>query len=363
MLVLLLSFGVSLVVTLLIVRSANAHAGLSADHDLSGPQKFHARPVPRIGGIAVMAGIFAGAILIQLRRPEIAALSWLLLASTLPTFVAGLSEDLTKRVSPRRRMFFTAVSAALAVWLLDAAIKRSDVPGLDQILLYTPVAVLLTVVLVTGVANAFNIIDGFNGLASMCALIMFVAIAYVAFQVRDDFVFNLALISAGAVIGFFLWNFPSGLIFLGDGGAYLLGFMVAELGILLVNRNQSVSPLFPVLMCAYPLCETLFTMLRRKIRGAAAGAPDGIHLHSLIHRRVIRWSAGHSDESRQTSRNSMTSPYLWILCLACVVPSVLWWESTIAMAGFTALFVVSYTALYRSIVRFKTPTWLVVVRR
>ena len=165
---------------------------------------------------------------------------------------------------------------------------------------------------------------------------------------------------AGAVLGFFVWNFPAGLIFLGDGGAYFLGFMVAELSVLLIARHREVSPLFPLLACAYPIFETLFTMYRRKfIRGVATGAPDGIHLHTLIHRRLIRPRAKTgSRERRQTTRNSMTSPYLWVLCLLSILPSVLWWDSTRVLTGFLLLFMVSYVWLYWRIVRFKTPRWL-----
>jgi len=162
-------------------------------------------------------------------------------------------------------------------------------------------------------------------------------------------------------MGFFVWNFPAGLIFLGDGGAYLLGFLLGELSILLVHRNPGVSPMFPLLLCAYPIFETIFTMYRRKVvRGVATAAPDGIHLHTLIHRRLIRWTLAEGREKRRlTRRNSMTSPYLWLLCLSSVIPSLLWWNSTAVLSWFLLLFVVSYVWLYTRIVRFKTPRWLI----
>ena len=151
-----------------------------------------------------------------------------------------------------------------------------------------PFAVALTLLCVTGVANAINIIDGFNGLASMCVLMMLLAIAYVGFAGRRHARRHVALIAAGAVLGFFIWNFPAGLIFLGDGGAYFLGFVLAELSVLLLARNPQVSPMFPLLLCAYPIFETVFSMYRRRVlRGVADRAqPDGIHLHTLIHRRL-----------------------------------------------------------------------------
>ena len=90
--------------------------------------------------------------------------------------------------------------------------------------------------------------------------------------------------------GSFAWSFPAGLIFRGDGGAYLLGFVLAELSVLLIERNAAVSPIFALLLCAYPIFETIFTIYRRKVvRGVATAEPDGIHLHTLIHRRIVRF--------------------------------------------------------------------------
>jgi UDP-N-acetylmuramyl pentapeptide phosphotransferase/UDP-N-acetylglucosamine-1-phosphate transferase len=354
-------FVVGLLATLFIMRSSVRHGHLSADHDLSGPQKFHSRPVPRVGGLGVMVAIVCGTAIAQFREPAVGPLLWLLLACSLPTFVAGIAEDLTKNVSPRRRLLATSISAALAIWLLGALIAKTDIPGVDWLMRWAPFAVLLTVFVVTGVANAVNIIDGFNGLASMCVLMMVLALAYVAFQVGDTFIFTAALITAGSVLGFFVWNFPAGLIFLGDGGAYLLGFLLGELSILLIQRNPGVSPMFPLLLCAYPIFETIFTIYRRKIvRGVATAAPDGIHLHTLIHRRLIRWTLeGDLQRGRLTRRNSMTSPYLWLLCLTSVIPGVLWWRNTTVLALFLLAFVVAYLWIYARIVRFKTPRWMV----
>ena len=354
-------FLVGLLATLLIMRSSIRHGHLSADHDLSGPQKFHGRPVPRVGGAGVMVAIVTGMVIAQVSESPAAQNLWLLVACSLPTFVAGISEDLTKNVSPRRRLVATAISSGLAIWLLGSVIGKTDIPGVDQLIRWVPFAWLLTVFVITGVANAVNIIDGFNGLASMCVLMMMLALAYVAFQVNDTFVFTAALITAGSVLGFFVWNFPAGLIFLGDGGAYLLGFLLAELSVLLIGRNAMVSPMFPLLLCAYPIFETIFTIYRRKVvRGVATAEPDGIHLHTLIHRRLIRWTLADNHEHRRLRRrNSMTSPYLWLLCLTSVIPSVLWWHSTTVLSWFLLLFIVSYVWLYARIVRFKTPKWLI----
>jgi UDP-N-acetylmuramyl pentapeptide phosphotransferase/UDP-N-acetylglucosamine-1-phosphate transferase len=358
---LIFSFLVSFVVTLMLVRTGMRHRRL-ADHDLQGVQKFHARPVPRVGGAGVMCAVVASATAASVVRNPVATPLWWLVACSLPAFLAGITEDLTKNVSPQRRLFATAVSAVLGFALLEATVARTHIPGVDPLLLqWWPLALLLTVFIIAGLTNAVNIIDGFNGLASMCVLMMMLSVAYVAFQVGDTFIFISALVSAGAILGFFIWNFPAGLIFLGDGGAYLIGFLLGELCILLVHRNTSVSPIFPLLLCAYPVFETVFTIYRRKfVRGVPTGAPDGIHLHTLVHRRLIRWTLQDNLERRRlTRRNSMTSPYLWLLCLMSIIPSVLWWNSTPILTGFLFIFMVSYVWLYSRIVRFKTPRWMV----
>lgn len=356
---LILSGAMSFVVTLWIVRNAARIEQIAGDHQLDGPQKFHHRTVPRIGGLGIVIGVGVGAGWLAWLDAPLGTEAGRLLLAALPAFVAGLAEDLTKSQSPRRRLFFTAVSAALAAWWVDAIIVRTDIPGLDWLVGFPLGAGLVTMFVVAGVANAINIIDGFNGLASMCVAIMLAGLAYVAFQVNDLFIAWLALAGVGAVLGFFALNFPAGLVFLGDGGAYFLGFYLAELAILLLFRNAAISPMFPLLLCIYPVFETLFSIYRRKwLRGQPMGMPDAAHLHSLIYRRFLRWVTGDATPRQRAMRNSMTSPYLWALCSASVVPALLWYDSTPILASFIGLFGLTYVVLYWRIVRFRSPRWL-----
>ena len=357
---LLTAFLVGWLLTLAAIRLSRYIEHFAHDHDLSGPQKIHAVPVPRIGGLGIVGGAAIAVLVYDIRSGAgVWWGSWLLLAA-MPAFVVGFIEDLTKKVSPAGRLLATAVSAMLAMAMLDAVLRRADVPGLDWLMATSVGGVVLTVLAVAGIANSINIIDGFNGLASMCSVIMMAAIAYVAFQVGDQSLMIMALAGIGAVLGFFLWNFPAGYIFLGDGGAYFLGFYVAELGILLLDRNPQVSPMFPLLVCIYPVFETVFSIYRRVVvRGRKASMPDGIHLHSLVFKRLMRWAVGSDDARSRTRRNSMTSPYLWLLCSLSVVPAVLFWQHTSWLLGFVLAFALVYVALYSRIVRFRTPRWLV----
>lgn len=357
---LVLSFLVAALATLLVVRGSKRHLGLLGDTDKSQPQKFHFQVVPRIGGIGIASGVLIGLVIgSKFLNPADFRTLAVVGGASLLVLLVGLWEDLTKAVSPRQRLLVMIAAAAFTFWQGGVVIDRTDLPGLEPALQIIGVSFLLTIVAVSGVINSVNIIDGFNGLASMCVAIMLAAIAYVAYEVADTLVLCCALCSLGAVLGFFIWNYPFGMIFLGDGGAYFIGFWVAELALLLVHRNASVSPIFPLLLCAYPIFETLFTMYRRKvIQRRPMGQPDAAHLHSLIYRRTMRWAVGRRDASAMLKRNSMTSPYLWVLCSFTAVPATLWWNNSDILKLCLTGFCVFYVLVYRSIVRFRTPKLL-----
>src|SRR5574343_678192 len=204
----LTAFFAAALVTLAVIYLAN-HGGsaLGADVDLAGPQKFHARPVPRIGGVGVVLGLGAALGALWLTGHALVAFAAALLACAAPAWLTGLLEDFTRRVSPAKRLAATAVSAVLGAHFMGAVIERTSIPGLDLLVATSAGAVIVTVFVVAGVANAFNIIDGFNGLASMCACLMLAALAYVAFEVGDTQVGTMAVLGIAAIAGFFIWNF------------------------------------------------------------------------------------------------------------------------------------------------------------
>ena len=359
MLSLCISFVVSIVITLLVIRYDHLHGHLSADHDMAGVQKFHAVAVPRIGGVGVYVGALVAALAGIVANPDAGQFGLLVLLCGSIAFSAGLVEDFTKKVGVKERLLATAMSGLCAGFLLGAWITHLDVPGLDYLIAIPVVSILFTCIAISGVANAYNIIDGYNGLAGVVAIIVLLGIAYVAKQVGDTQIVMSSLAMVGAIAGFLVWNFPRGLIFLGDGGAYLIGFMIAELSVLLVARNQSVSPWFPLLLSFYPIFETVFSMYRKKIkRGMSPGMPDGLHLHMLIYKRVVRWAVGTDCVKQKTTRNALTSPYLWVLSSFAVVPAVLFWMNTTTLQVFTFLFSIFYVWIYRQVFRSKFPAWL-----
>ncbi|NDU87900.1 MAG: glycosyl transferase, partial [Ferrovum sp.] len=281
---------------------------LSMD-ETDGVQKFHFTPTPRIGGIPVVLGlwvvmIWGGANLdYHAGRGQVAQLLWDLLIASLPAFVFGLLEDVTKRVGVMTRLLATMASGVFAWWLTGTALARVDVWGLDLLLAsWWPLSVAFTAFAVGGVANALNIVDGFNGLASSTAFWACVGYALMAIRVNDPSMAVVCLTLAATMLGFFVINWPFGKLFLGDGGSYFTGFALAWLAVLLVERHPQISAFAVLVVLAYPVTEVLFTMFRRKSRQDHLGHPDRLHFHSLFKRRyVARWFKGYD----ATVRNSI----------------------------------------------------------
>ncbi|WP_313074089.1 glycosyltransferase [Melaminivora sp.] len=358
-----IAFTMAAVAAGFIVRSAHRH---TANYGEDMPQRFHLGNVPRLGGVALLLGM-GGAWLLGMARAYLGdpgslhlgpwVLLWLLALA--PAVLGGIAEDLTQRLTARHRLVLTALTGALAVGLLDMAVPRMGLAWLDAPLAAAPwLGMALALLAVAGLPHAFNLIDGYNGLAGMVALIVCLALAHVALQVDDRALAALLVATAAATAGFLVWNYPRGLLFAGDGGAYLWGAVIALASVSLVQRNAAVSPWFPMLLLIYPVWETVFSIYRKLVRGVSPGVADALHFHQLIYRRIVR-GVFHDDAARDMlMRNNRTSPYLWAFTALTVVPAVLFWNNTPVLIGLCALFIVFYVAAYLAIVRFKVPGWL-----
>ena len=359
----LLSFVASALLTLLVIKHARLH-GPALDANFTGVQKVHSHAVARIGGLPIFLSVTLSACVSVWRVPALGNGLLALLVCGSIAFIGGIVEDYTGRVRASRRLVLTMVAAFLGYLVLDAKIARLDMPFASWQLHSLWIVLPLTVLSVAGIANAVNIIDGFNGLASAVTIFMLVSLAYVAWQVGDMFILVSALTVAGATAGFLIWNYPVGLIFLGDGGAYFIGFMLGELAMLLVMRNPQVSTWYAATLLIYPAFETIFSAYRRMfVRGKSPAVPDGIHLHSLVFRRIVRWTVGRKEAKALMKRNARTAPYLWLFSLTAVIPATIFWQNTNVLIFFCLLFVISYVWLYARIVRFKSPRWLIGPKR
>ena len=355
------SFLISAIAVQLFMRRARRHA---RRYGSDMPQRFHKGHVPRLGGAGMLLGMGIAWLVAGLPSDPF-NVAWPVKASGLallciaPAVLAGIVEDVTQRVSVRYRLGITIGSALLLCWLFKLGVSRTGLPLVDGWLQAWPyTAMLFAVLAIGGLPHAFNIIDGYNGLAGTVAVLVCLAISHVALQVGDRQLAAMMICLVGATAGFLIWNYPRGKIFAGDGGAYVWGMVIAFAVVTLVQRHRVVSPWFPMLLLIYPVWETVFSVYRRFARGQSPGDPDALHFHQLIFRRIVRVAFA-DDEARQLlARNNRTSPYLWIFAALTVVPAVLFWNNTPVLMAFCALFVATYVAAYLMIVRFKVPRWL-----
>ena len=333
----------SFALCVLLVLTKRWHGALTMDH-VEGIQKFHTAPTPRIGGVPIVLGL----VVAWGNAPaDIQSLIAPILFAGLPAFIFGVLEDITKRISVMLRLLATMASGLLAWWITGESISRVDVWGLDWLLSFTLVSVLFTAFAVGGVANSINIIDGFNGLASTMSTLAFIGYALIAWQVGDTQLAATALVLGACVWGFFWINWPLGKIFLGDGGSYFIGFSIAWVAVMLIERNPGVSAFAALVVCAHPVTEVLFSIYRRKIKKMNPGHPDRLHFHSLVQQRYVRrWFPGYSS----AARNSITGVLIGGMTLTATVVAALVYSSPwLSAAAFVAL-ALGYVAVYARMV-------------
>jgi UDP-GlcNAc:undecaprenyl-phosphate/decaprenyl-phosphate GlcNAc-1-phosphate transferase len=341
----LLSILISLILTLVIILLPKKW--VTDLDDLTGVQKFHHQPTPRIAGIPVFMSFFIGLWYVDLQE---VSYTFLLLAS-LPVFVSGVIEDIIVRVSPLKRMIATLLSIVMGFILLDVGIDSLGFTPIDYLLSNSVVSLIFTLFVVGGAVNAINIIDGYNGLMTGYSIIVLIAIAYVANILGDDLIVQLSLILIASLSSVFIFNFPFGKIFMGDGGAYFVGFMASIIGLMLGIRHDEVSHWFVLLLFIYPLYETIFSIYRKKIvRGTSPSEPDGYHLHMLIYKRLVKCK---TFKNNKVMCNSATAPFLWVLSLVGIIPAVIWYDNQTVLIIWAFVFMAIYTIIYRRIVHFK----------
>jgi UDP-N-acetylmuramyl pentapeptide phosphotransferase/UDP-N-acetylglucosamine-1-phosphate transferase len=338
------AFVASFLLCIAVVLTKRWHGAFSMDTS-DGIQKFHYNPTSRIGGIPIVLALAmawgnSNAAIKDILEP--------ILFAGMPAFLYGIAEDLTKQIGVVQRLLATMASGILAWWITDYSLSRLDIWGADTLMQFTFFSVIFTAFAVGGVANSINIIDGFNGYASLTCSIGFIGFALIAFQVGDK---NLAVVSAilaASVLGFFWVNWPFGKLFLGDGGAYFLGFSLAWIAVLLIERNQSVSAFAALVICILPITEVLISIFRRKVRNMHPGKPDNLHFHSIFFRRYVsKWFV----KWTKLAKNSLSGFIMGLMSLASTVLANLIYDNTLYCIITSLLFALGYVAVFARMVR------------
>jgi len=177
----------------------------------------------------------------------------------------------------------------IASGILPAVLLNAVIINFGLFSVNYPLAVFISFVAILGLINGANMIDGFNGLLAGVSIIIFSSFAYMSYLFNDMELLTINLIIIASLIGFIFFNYPKGKIFLGDGGAYLLGFFMAVLAMLLSRRHQEINPFFILVCISYPVMEVIFSFMRKGvIEQTSPFQPDRNHLHMLVNRYIVK---------------------------------------------------------------------------
>ncbi|MBA2688761.1 MAG: undecaprenyl/decaprenyl-phosphate alpha-N-acetylglucosaminyl 1-phosphate transferase [Gemmatimonadaceae bacterium] len=286
-----IAFLVSLASSLSLTRFVGSHARRFGLVDPVDDRKIHTEPIPRLGGVALFCavglGIFAlclksGFQTFPLGRPMFSAL-----LGGAGMFALGLYDDL--RPMRARYKLLVQVGIAAAVAVFGIRLTGVTLPFLGEFALGPWSAAIITGVWLVGVSNAFNLIDGLDGLAGGVALLALCALFIVSVLFGHIGAAITTVLLAGAIIGFLRYNFPPASIFLGDSGSLFVGFMLAGVGLVASQKTSgNVSLVIPMVTLGLPILDTALTIVRRFLRLQPIFSPDRGHIH---HRLLGR---GHS---------------------------------------------------------------------
>ncbi|MBI2300796.1 MAG: undecaprenyl/decaprenyl-phosphate alpha-N-acetylglucosaminyl 1-phosphate transferase [Armatimonadetes bacterium] len=317
-----LALAVSLGVSLWLIPRILRWAVTRGLVDPSGGRKSHAVEVPRLGGVGIVAGLFAGVVAASLAsRPS----GWWstdlvgMLVGALLVHTMGLTDDLLHDAESGREglppvvkllwQFGAAlVPVAASAWVRGGVLIRGfAVPAGGYVNLPGWLAWLVTLTWIVGVANAFNFLDGRDGLAGGVALIVTTAVAMIALSLPKPAAGAavVALAMVGATLGFLRHNFPPARIYMGDGGAHLLGYLLAVLSVSSVAKSLNLFAVgVPLIVLGLPIVNLAQVVLGRVLRGDSPMQADAT---TQIHDRLR--SGGWSDFS--------TVLFIYAVCGLC----------------------------------------------
>ena len=255
----------------------------------------NAAPVPRLGGLVLVIAFLATEVLVALCWPQLLKDTpghTIALLAPLAIFVLGFWDDL-KPLGARRKLV-GQVLVASAVYFCGDGIETLRIPFSEAVISLKGWGLVLTVIWLVGFTNLINLIDGVDGLAGGIAFMLMGLLVHVGWG-YGAFV-GLAAGMTGALLGFLRFNFPPARIYLGDGGAYFLGFQIGLSSIIGSHKGSIFGALVaPLFVLALPIVDTSLAILRRGLRGLPVFRPDRRHIHhrligmGMSRRKVVLW--------------------------------------------------------------------------
>ena len=283
---LIIYFAVTFLIFLSVYLFIKSKTNLSLiDQDYNKPQAFHKDPVPRCGGLAAIISLVIYILINHLLFDEFLN-DYFFLPATL--FLIGFLDDLKIKINATSRLFAMIFILLLSIIFLSVNIENMDVPYLADWMRNRFFELFFILLCFLFIVNGANLIDGFNGLLAIHLIIINCILLIISLS-NEQTEFAL-FIAAQTVIffSFFLFNFPSAKIFLGDSGSYLFGTIITLNIIAINNANPQISSFFFSTLVFYLFFEVFFSFFRKLYQRKSPLLPDENHLHMLVYKKLIK---------------------------------------------------------------------------
>ena len=248
--------------------------------DIPDERKVHKKPMPRLGGLGIYSGFLLGYMLFS----EHTYMMNSILIGSFILIITGIIDDI-KPLKPYHKLLGQIISALIVVFYGNVLLK--DIGFFGFYIDFKIFAYPITILFILGCINCMNLIDGLDGLAGGISSIFFLTIGIIAFihsKIGLDFSLALSItfVMLGSTGGFLVHNFYPAKIFMGDTGSMFLGYMMAVITILGFKSVMMSSIIIPLFILVVPILDTLFAIIRRKLKGESVIIPDKNHIHHLL---------------------------------------------------------------------------------
>ena len=268
----LASFVISLVLTPFMIFLAKRWKIV----DRPNERKVHQHEIPLLGGLAIYLGFLVPILFLQPSHP----VHFPLLLAGLVILITGLIDD-KYSIPAWQKLAGQFIAATIIIFFGDITVTYINVPW-GGVLEFGIFSIPITYLWIIGVTNAINLIDGLDGLSAGVSAIALLAMSGMAFIMEDAYVFSMAVLLVGSILGFLPYNFYPAKIFMGDTGALFLGFMISVLSLLGFKNITFISFIVPILILGVPLSDTIFAIIRRIVHKKPISKPDRSHLHHCL---------------------------------------------------------------------------------
>jgi UDP-GlcNAc:undecaprenyl-phosphate/decaprenyl-phosphate GlcNAc-1-phosphate transferase len=310
------------------------------DDQFTKPQAFHYQPISHGGGLCIFLSLL------------IVCLNFLLIENKLLLpylsfgflfFFLGFIDDLKISISPKIRLFFMIFFLTLLINLNDFYIEKTGIEFIEKWLQDSKTFSLIFVCLCfLFIINGTNLIDGYNGLLGIHSIIILTTLFLINYFNEVSELTNFLFFQIIILATFLVFNFPRAKVFLGDGGSYLLGTIIALSTIKTSIANPSISPFFFCIILFYLFFEVFFSFFRKLVKERRNPLhPDKYHLHMLIYKIILK-----KNKDRLNS-NYLVSVFINLTYLILITPAIFMMNNGLFCKYYSLIFFVSYIFSYK----------------